>query len=908
MRAKNLIFKATSWILNTCLTLLLIVCILVAIVVVLFITQKEKIELKTASYLQEQIGGGAEVTLPQFKINKKYISIYFPSIKVNKADFSVDVKNTEINLQYWLILLAQLEATANFDKIIATVSLKGGGDDKKIDFKIEDFLKQSYLLHSRYIRLFVKELDLLVIKNKLRERFAFKDFEAHFNNKSFNELDANFVFTSNLEQAREPSNFDLFCRLQSKLQTCSLGSKVLTDATLVKINNLVKSKNSQKHFIYKGGDIKHLNFKFNFDFSSFDVALDFENFLIGMPSMKFKSDIKGDFASLNVKHENGESNINFDVYLALGQELFGEVKLKNEGDIVDVVGKNLTSEDLSLYWPKAYLKNVSDWLDDSVYESKIERVFVHVNSPLKNKNDLIVSVDLSDGTLKYSSFLPDVENIKANVLVDNSDDVVINIDSASFKNTSILPNSVAVYDVHKDILKLDVDLESNFGDIANIFVPDQKIQDTINENFTGNTKTKLKLNLKTTGDADEIFKSTNFTADLNIKDFKSPIFKGEEVMLTINKLKGTEVSGITMSKGVNTFFSGKCSPRIDEFFLNLYLNLTKGDLFLQDVMLKGDGVDVLTDVNFNYHSPQSFQKLNLKKLDICESKNVSSLFDVEQKILRIDGDILNLPNIENSDLYSFINSLKEEDFSASSFANDYNIDVYLESALLRELIMVDNIKLISRGKNNFTIYSSLFSGYRNSTEFFFEVNDLGLLVSGLSDFKDLKNGFLTIKAKPNKKGDLEGTISLKKYGLIVSNLDFGSKELKGKFIANDEYVDFKELRLSNAFHTLNVVGKVQKQDLGLNLMAFYTPSTLDINTYLNLIPTNYASTLFDTVTFGTLRDGLLTLTYDIKGTASNPIVSFRAQKTSTQLISKTVKITLIVVGATLILPLIGAIL
>lgn len=869
--------------------------------IVYFVFKKDEIIAKSTDWMRAEVykitGEKPEISIPEFMVKGGDITLFFPQVKLKSGNGELKMQEIAIKFNYLKLFLMKFFLTIEISKVGLHIKTDVISDNQANSFDLEKMLREYFIFYFRSFYFFVDDLELLVND----QVFYLKNVNIATNNQNFDELDAKLKIDAILKQKKLDGMVQLNCqKLKIKQSSCHFEVFDFDDENVFSILNLTKKTQLSNYFEYKSGRVKNLEGSVGFK----DKKLDFISFFLDLSNLNFASkylqipsDVKIDNGVFEFKYKDKISEGTFKIF-SDSKDAFGEFSFQDDVFILDVTGSNIEVEEIGKLWPKRYLKPLAEWLESSIKEGIATRVFVHVKTPLVTKEDLIVDIDFTGGRLHYSSDLPDVFDAKGKVFVYNDPDVLIEIIRGRSGEVDILANTKAIFNIPKHVLTLDLNLFGDFFDYINFFAPDLNVSE-----IKGKTMTDLKLKLSAIGSANDIFKSVEFNGNMNVLNFKNPFFSGMDVILKVTKSRMTDHANLTLVSGQKLSFNGNCKSSVSAFSADFQLNLDTDNFAFKNVKLKGSDVNFNGNAFFNFKSKMPLLYADIERVNFCKDNDFSIYFSPERKKISIKGESFNLDEVKTSGLYKFLSNLGDnEEHLKTLNIPDFTVDVDLKKVFLLNGIYLKDLHFAFFDKRYFNISSNLIFGYKNANELSLKIPDLGILLDGIgvNNIK-LKRGKLTATGDRNRKGEIAGKLTLEDYDVKLFDMNFGERKNTLKFSIKDDILEIKDLRISNIIHTLVIRGTVNMRNLDLNMEANYTPSTLDVNTFLNIIPN--ASNVFNFVTFNTLKDGIATMIYGVSGTLIKPEFTFRRADTSRKIFTKGVTVWFLILATPLILTL-----
>lgn len=913
----NLFVGFISWVFTVFVSLLLI---LVSIIVILFVSKREYvlhiIERQTLKMLQEAFKNEIEIDIFNLDIDFKDTDVIFKSnfvkIKSIQSEDEIVLLETKFILNYLEVLIFRFSPSIYSKNINISTNNKALTGVKPS----KSFNPLPALKYITSLNVALESFDL----NINDTQFNFKDLT--LTGKSDRD---NYSFQHNLSTrlVLNEINTTLFnkCLFIKDDIKCSLDAIDLKENSMLYLNMALKALpfDLSKNIIFYDIFINSLfvDFVLNNDNSLEDLNLqiDAEKLDIKIPPLFYDNRIRGDNFLIDSNYKNGLFNGLFKFNLEKKKRFSGNLSFNEKTFTLDVLGRNIESGDIAYYWPKNYLKDVSSWLIKSIKKAKVESAFVHVKTPMEQEDDLIVKVLFRDATLKYSTVLPEVHGASGMTLVKNNNFVQVNVEKAVAKNISIL-NSKAIYDTSSKILNLDLSLKSDFNNFINFFIPFAEVDLFLSKNLSGEAETLLKFQTKVSENNEKMFTDSHFQGWMDVKNLETPLILSEG---KVSKFKFSKTTGDNMvflqSTNNLKFNSPQCrqSGLVKDFNFQFLLNIQSGDITIKNFNLIGSGLALQGGLLLSYDKKNEILKyIDITTFNHCDNQ-FSYYFNKPSKKFTVKGKSINLPEIFNLPLVYFVNQIIDNFFEKETIKKQFNLgkfntfleqesNINIEKLKLFNNIVAENFSLIVSDKN-IDIKSSLIEGKKHVDGSRFVIpnleNFLKAINSSNSDIK-LKNGLLTVESNVQSNKSHKGWFTLHNYDIEVNNFNFGSKELKSDFeIIEDRFV-LKNLRMQNINHTIFANGTIFLSDSKLDLDVFYTASSLDL---INKVP--YVSDLVSTLTFGNLKNGLLTLNYGITGTLDKPIIKLKTFNTSKKMLVNGVTIFGVTIGVNLIIiPLI----
>lgn len=864
----------------------------------------------------------ADFTLLYFEISADEFEILIENY------IDVKTKNVKLKVYYLPLFLLKLKSKIDGDFVYINYFFKSPSLKSKSGNKIDQINFQSFLLFFRSIKI---QLNHFVLDYK--EKINLTDFELVLKNENKQKVLVSFNAKAKMFFDRPENKTDLqFHCAVKKLTECDVKMLNLNTIEIDKITNIIGDKifSMKEYFEFQSMQIKEFVAQVilseNNHLKNLVSEMKFDNFIFKVPFLDYKNvfDIKEGTALLTKKNEQVEAS--FDFILQDDRSFAGNIKYNKIDTLIEITGKNFTIEDVQQYWPNKYLKEVKIFLQSSIEKAKTDYVKVYFFNSLNQASDLSVTVKFYDADFKYSDFLPKVQQASGIVVVDNENNVKVELEKAVVGNIET-KNTVALFDIHTDVLNIKTDFTSEIKNLIIFFMHNSNTS-FLNEVLAGDVKGKLTLKLPIVSSVQKSFENVQFNADLQVSDFTTPLAKFNHTT-KMNLAKNSNSSEIKFSiEGrPSEEISTICHATINSLGFNLFLNLESGILNFDNILAKSDNVEIAGTVSTNYHKKDFLNFIDFEKVKFCKN-DFSFFFNPNTHFIQTKGDTLDLPELQSLKLHNYIfkNKSTTQEISTTTLPKKllFNktiktlIEVNLENLFLYNNIHFTNVK-IENNRGKFIDILAKKDGVefvkviKNNSSLIASIEDSSVLLSGFNkNQQNFAGGKLHIMGKVTSN-NIEGTLQLKDYTLLVpsggsaqSNFDFSSKEMKGSFKIDDEKISISNLRFTNIFHTLTISGDINRETENLDLTAIYTPSSLDVNNLLDMV---YLKDFFNTVTFGMLEQGLLSLVYDVTGTVLEPTVTFNGSATSGNLAKTGTKITTTIILVNIILiPFIGVLL
>jgi hypothetical protein len=884
--------KFFEFCINICSIFLALLILFASLISIYISVQKEKAFIKISHFvsqkLEERFEGKVEIPHLNITFEGVNLIIKMPQIRVISQNQDAKISDITVRINYFKILFAKIEPEIEIQKVDLNLVLQNHSSSSP----------PPKFLYLRAFNIFLHELNLNISHNDVSEKFVIYNIDGSLMNDNFEEISFKTNFGGYLKQGKESSFFYADCGVKVSNLTCSLEILGLQNSSLKKFSRFF----NYPDLVYLDGDLKNLEVDFIFEnkLKSFNLIADTTNLKIQIPQLMIKKPLFSNYGSVVLNYKDDYTQ-GFFKLVSDKKIAFGEFTYDKNGLNLDVVADGLKSEDIGDYWPKRYLFDLAQWLESSIYKADVSRLFLHIKTPIIQKDDLVVDIDFTGANLHYSDFLPDVTNANGNVKVDNSSNVVIEVSSGRANNLDILPKTQAIFDTQKDELFLDIKSKGLISDFISFFTKDLFLRDVINQELEGQSSANVKIKIPLSFNLIDIYDNVSFKGNLEADDFLSPIFRAKKAYFTIDK-KAKQNASLKLDKELDAKFLGLCESNINAFDFSFLLDLKKDEMGFKDISLLGNNIELAGDLSFNFNFENVFDYANFKKIKMCEKSDFA--FYITSNDVNILGKSLDYNQITSLPVYYVIKKFQTANIEQNIFS--HSVELKLESLYLLNNVSVKNINFSYNASNNFfNLESNIASGFKNNSEISIKIEDLGYLLSGISTNNPLKNGKFALSGKV-KNQDIIGKFSLKKYQLELNSMDLGSKEMKGKFKINKEKLELEDVKLKNAKNTLILSGFIGRKNLDVKLEIFYTPSSMDINSFLDLVPGGYASDAFDYITFGTLKKGLFTLIYEVEGDLKNPVVVFKGGKTSKGLLLKGGIVLGVVTGFNpILLPVLG---
>jgi hypothetical protein len=900
----------------------------IAIFSIIFAVKKDEImsalSHKAQIYIEESTSKKTKVNIKGLSITaeKEGLILHVKNIDFISLNHDIEGEIDEINFLIKYLDMLRFKVILNGEMKFGKIkfgSFNTSQDSSFSKFKTEkgilETLQENIFHYFKYIAQInfeIKNLDINIDKTPI----LLKNTNFNLKGNSSHDLTARGLTT--MIQDKENATIDVNCNFNKSFFSCTASGFNFDNHLSSKLHTIIPKKIEEQYMDLKSASLEYIsmgikigknnkvidgNFDIDFSKASFESKFLFGKAIVNASSMLLRSYFK-----------DGILDADFKFKLSEGQNVFGSLRLKGEFDTaIDVSATGITASDIEKYWPNAYLKEVKTWLVKSIPKVKVKYAKVHVKTPLILKEDLKVEVAFSDATLNYASGLPSVQNAEGEVLVLNSPDVLVNVNTATSKGINV-KNSKAIYNTQNSVIKLDLLLNSNFSNVLNFFIKNESLNNILSETHHGTTNIKMSFDTSVLGNEVDIFKNSAFNGSIEIENFDTPILKSSKNKKTyIGFTKRQAGNDISLKNNGTLEFNGKCKrAELDNFSLNLGINLKDQEIYIKKLHLEGKEFLIKGDTEFTYKKNTDFiHFINLKEIVACEN-NFDLIYSTQKKHLFIAGENLNWEKISALPLSDFILKMERESrkedaskkddpsFIILNLFHNYETGIILNKITAFNDVSFSGINALNN-KSGFYVSSDSFNAKKDNKELVVEASNLGKILLAFKKTPpskgDLKNGFLLIKAGVMEDKSLKGKFSISDYELELSGLDFGSKKLTADLTVNEENLIIKELRMKNLVHAIVINGTINKDTYALKLEALYTPSALDI---LNELP-SFLSTGINIVTLGGTKDGILTLNYEITGTLEKPVIQFKTTSTSRRFLTNTGKITLGVIGSQLIL-------
>jgi hypothetical protein len=890
-----------------------------AFFVIYFINNKGEIQKNLATFLEIYVKEKFNLTLEieDLEIARGgtdiFLKIQSLTAKDELQNYSLSFKNIQLRLNYYKLLGLKIHLQSNINEL--NIALKNAIPNNSKGLEKPDS-SGNLAFYFRYLDVNVNTINA----NIEGEVFALQDSYFKFENFEIDNLNLEIKLISNIVQEKQNSFLSSNCFLKKERIYCDFKGVAIKNSTLAKSFHILENHNfvPSKYFIFSNAELDSLNFSIDFSEKrkNFELSIDAQNLDFFSPFLLEKKKLDFSNAKFYISSQNGRFESVFKLFFGKNKNIFGNASLSEKKEFtLDLVGENLYIKDVKSYWPNKYLYPVKSWISNSIDTDKPLRAELHLKNPYIKKDDFFVKAWFEDATLLYSEILPSVES--ASGMVDVSmDNVEISIDSATSKDI-IATNSKAIYDVDANSLYLDLNLKGNFANFINFFVPNKEVNDIFSDSLKGDVDGKVMFELTLEEDADKMIEASSFKGYLAIRDFWTPAISGKsEKIVNFNfyKQANSMLTKILTPSPETIKLNASCDKSaLEKLEFDFLINLNTGNIGILNFASEGKADKIAGNVGFNFKNEQFFSFASFSDIKFCNNDFLID-YNVKDKNIVIAGESLNLPELQNSDLNLFIKKFQHSDAKEHDDIKkflkemkDYNINASLEKLMLYKNFRLQNLDLKFNKNKTFKVKSDLINGFKNNAELKLNIVNLGEFTNSLSEKHfDFGGGTLQISSQVGNENELKsGIVLLENYQLKILGLDFSSKKLQSKFEEKDGIIKISDLKFINLFHTIIANGEINLNDFTLNVETYYTPSTLDVyNTAIDLFPVT--SNFFNTITFDTFKNGILTLNYEVNGSLFQPKVQFRTGSTAKKILIFGGKVTLIIIGVNIILlPVIG---
>lgn len=446
---------------------------------------------------------------------------------------------------------------------------------------------------------------------------------------------------------------------------------------------------------------------------------------------------------------------------------------------------------LYVLWPVFLSQNgIRDWVIESLSKGVVEKAFAYMNFKKNyDTNDFdLEKIDsklkFTGSTLKYSDFLPSLNNINAEAVFTINDMNVL-INSGNFDNTK-LTNSSVYLDFNKK--KPIINIKANGNGLASelfYFIDNNKkaeIKNIVENYINGDAISTVSINVPL--DKDDVdLKDIEIDANVVIKNNNTMLLNGNST-IKVNSLKKenenifrTKIDllnsnlyfpfiSLDKEKGLKSslgFFINVNDPGIliNDFSYNEsdFLKLN-GEIFIDNGNIKKV---VLNDINyldndFNFKFfvddvGDSFFKIYGNKINLTKDLK-KSYQDFKAFFLGEEG------TDNNKNLYF---NLDVNNISYNEFGNFYNnkIDFFLTKSSNFKLDIFSNYL-----NNNFL---KINKNLENEKNFTLKISNIGELLNKMNITNKILGGNLELNGNMNEKFELNGDINIKdKFNFLTS--------------------------------------------------------------------------------------------------------------------------------------------
>jgi hypothetical protein len=845
-----------------------------SIIIIYINVKKDEVSTKAIKFIEQKLENKVKITSIDFKIQGFDLFLEIPKIQLKTTNFNAEITDLKTKINYLKILLAKFEPQIELEEASINILIQSSSPNQSPNLELKT------LSYARLLKILAHEIKLNLSTTQNTETFKITNANITLQGESFEQVSLHLNTSFYLEQKEGRAFSNLECDIYFGNNSCSLQVANLSNHSLTKAQNLLPNSN----FKYLNGNLKSLesNFTFTNELKYLILNADVEDVKLQIPYLKINEPIFLNYGVFNLNYKEKRLESIFKV-ISNQKNAFGHLTQQDNSFNIDLITEGLYIEDIDKYWPKAYLKDLAEWLTNSIKDAYVPKIFFHISTPIKSINDLIVDINFENATLQYSNFLPKVQNASGKVLVNNSPNVLIEINSGFAKNLKILPKTKAIVNNKKDELMLEIHSSGEMKDFINFFIKPSNLEDILNQEIQGEAKAKTKIIIPLLEKVNQLYNQISFKGNIEVKNLKTPILESKETTFDFEKQPNQDAQ-ISTREGYYANFNGGCKSRINLFKFFFPINLQTGEVSFEKILIEGEKegekeyqkVQILGDLKLGESSCQA----NFSKIILCQKLDFSFNINPSAKLIDLKGKKMDLNFIQSLPLYNFIKKFETNNREDTNFIPENNINIQLESINLPNNFEVKNIDFLYNFEDvTFSLKSSIASGFKNNKELSITIPNLGELYSGFSHKNTLKNGYFTLSGKI-RNDTIKGKFSLKNYKLQVNSIDLSSKEMKGKFNIDKENIKIQDMQIKNPKNTLTISGIIKKNNLALNLEVFYTPSTLDVNSLLELVPGGFASEAFNYITLGTLKKGLFTIIYGVEGSLNAPIVVFKGGKTS----------------------------
>lgn len=907
--------------------------IFVGLLVIWAVAKKEAlllfIEKEIISAIVESAGKNFEISLqqPEFFSGHKRIGLKTSRLElIDKVHGKfIILNNVSLSLSYLHLLKFRLSPILSVEK--AQINLpsfnffsiyeekKGFQKGKANKVNINKFI--GYLKYVSEIEARIKDLEV----NSVKSSFYFQNILIGGRASSRNILSLNYFLKGEALQ-KDHSNGELrgSCAASKAKVKCILNAHGFYTDLLqsMKIAFFPNTIPFSYYLTIEEGDISYLNADFTFaeqSFSEINIHAESDMLKFSSPFLYQKKQFKSGPVSISFQKDKKELRSKFFLVLSDSKKIMGSFVREKDNFVFNIKGKGVKIEDIRNYWPVKYLGATRQWLINSVLSGDADDVRVYLNAPLKKREDLAIEIFFKEGTLRYSSSLPLVTKAKGKIYIDNSSLIKVNLESALLGENITVQKSLAVFDTANFFLKLKLFISGKVSSLIEFFLTPNPVTPFLNSELKGDFIGSLDFETYISSNPSDILYNAKYKGSMEVERINTPLFFSKKKASFIFDKKPETFRTDLKILGEANFSSTICIPEtgIDFLAAGLEFDLPQKKINIYNLNMQGKNLELKGNAAFSYDGnipPFLEGELSLKH---C-GNDFFIHFDSAEKNFTLTGAAFNAKTVKNLPIISFVERLikylnpdrkSKENHSASKKSR---IALMLDALEYTALIQIEKLHLLNgvnygffslkNSKKNLTVTSELINGYKTEKGLKFTIPSLEIFLkaAGAGDIP-LRRGELTIESNEKQRGNF----TLKNYELKVGGIDLSSKQLYSEFLIEKNNFLIKDFKLQNLTNTLALTGNISLLDGSLNLDATYTASSLDI---INRIP--FISELISTITFGNLKNGLLTLSYGIEGTIEKPKVIFKTYKTTKKLVVNGITIFGVVIGVNaLLIPLLA---
>jgi|GEM_PF-5471160 len=567
---------------------------------------------------------------------------------------------------------------------------------------------------------------------------------------------------------------------------------------------------------------------------------------------------------------NGKTGASFDIHTNNGNHELG-FDIKNI--TIDEIKKLLVLKNINV----EPLKVVVKYLEKSLKSGNVTHCEGKINIPVLNNADLLLKIDFENTNLEYHPAFAIIENANGNVEITPSKTTIMVENGKSAGN--ILKNSIV--EITNDKVKISTNTSGTVKSLTEIFK-----KDYITPFFlaSGNITTKTILEINTT--CKDIYHCMSIISNGKISnlqtEFNSNIANvaANANILFEKKANQNAFAKIDLQNFTNehlTFSKLEADIIPTNDYKNLELKIHGQNQNGEEILAKSIKINTKSGILDEIIMP----KIKFQQNDFaCKYSN---------NTVEFTGDSLNIPEIYNflSKFHTIREILNQKPENSSTNETKFNI-------MLNKIIFHNNIEAFASGEiemrginiKKAIIDSEILSFHYFLPEveaklpqeireqgLFIEVPDIAILISAISKSAEntVKSGSVKITGK---RHDIESDVitwtgSVENFHTKSEQFKLNTHKIKILATQKGNEISFINLKIQDSNHTIFSSGTIFTDTMTIKAKIFYTPSKVEAVNEIPLIKEAIKVT-----SFGSSKNGILSLELDITGSIFAPEVNF----------------------------------